>query len=643
MLFRKTLSKYLRKSKFIKKGTSVYLLRQLFIICKDNLMFKKKNGKDYIYLLTKHFSFRTIKAPDVDEREEDKVINDMQGLIDFSLERCDLEEDVDYKINILTDSFIPIENDHQLLNYTGDILYCKITEMSLRNKNNYEENYSTDKFIINSTLLCAKQNFQSQTSPKINNSFKVGDSPEQSNQKNELIGKDEKDNKPYLPQILLLHRKQIQSNADGNSTSSINCSKTMSMNKEPSMIFTQKQSSNQIINRKPIRELRGKEAKPFYLKIHQVFPQSSSTNDLSIIPTKLFPIRGRMTQKRMKRSQSTGSYNISKLEYSSSSPNITKILNPYAFLTHNTKKQKEDENVELLKSFLLSKSSFDLLANRTKDMIREHDNDQIKEEYTGFLLELRQAVLQLLNNIISDSMISIYPKYDSLLNYNSSFEKEFPFNQCIKEYILYCYLSDFCLNQKENLLNAFNNQEHIKINDIIKCINDIKEELRRVVHNPNEISIFLKKKAKDMSLMLNSVFFEIFVLCADFFNGNQSSFAEQILLILEVDEQSKTISYNSFTNYYLYFRCYDLVTNEQKFQFIKKILTLVYGKETYNEKLNDYTNFQIEIRRILNIDELTMKCFKKEFSFINNIEIVKRYSKIDTIYSNMVNYFTYQH
>ena len=639
MLFRKTLSKYLRKSKFIKQGTSVYLLRQLFIICKDNLMIKKKNAKDYIYLLTKNFSFRTIKAPDVNEREENKVINDMQSLIDFSLAKCDLEENVDYKINILNENFIPIENDNQLLNYTGDILYCKITEVSTRNKNNYEENYSTDKFIINSTLLCAKQNFQSQTSPKMNNSYKALD---QSEQKNEKIGNDDKDNKPYLPQILLLHRKQIQTNLDGNSTSSINYSKTMSMNKEPSMMYTNKPPIKTIINPKPIRELR-KESKPIYFKIHQVFPQSSSTNDLSIIPTKIFPIRGRMTQKRIKRSQSTGNYNISQLEYSSSSPNITKMLNPYAFITHRTNKQKEDEKVEYLKSFLLSKSSFDILENRTKDIIREHDNDVIKQEYTGFLLELRQAVLQLLNNIVSDSMVLIYPKYDSLLNYNSSYEKEFPFNQCIKEYILYCYLSDFCLKQKENILNAFNNQEQIKMNDIIKCINDIKEELRRVVHNPNELSIFLKNKAKDMSLILNSVFFEIFVLCADFFNGNQSSFAEQILLILEVDDQSKTISYNSFTNYYLYFRCYDLVTNEQKFQFIKKILTLVYGKETYNEKLNNYSNFQIEIRRILNIDELTMKCFKKEFSYINNIDIAKRYSKIDTIYANMVNYFTYQH
>ena len=81
-------------------------------------MIKKKNAKDYIYLLTKNFSFRTIKAPDVDEREENKVINDMQSLIDFSLAKCDLEENVDYKINILNENFIPIENDNQLLNYT---------------------------------------------------------------------------------------------------------------------------------------------------------------------------------------------------------------------------------------------------------------------------------------------------------------------------------------------------------------------------------------------------------------------------------------------------------------------------------------------------------------------------------------------
>ena len=154
------------------------------------------------------------------------------------------------------------------------------------------------------------------------------------------------------------------------------------------------------------------------------------------------------------------------------------------------------------------------------------------------------------------------------------------------------------------------------------------------------ISIFWESSFFGSSV-LNSSFFEVFVLCADYFNGNQRDFADNILLVLEVDEQRRTISYDLFSKYYLYFRCYDLVTNEQKFNFVKKLLNLVYGKEIFMKK--QLSNLQIEIRTILNIDELTMKFFTKKLIFSNSVEINKGYNKIDLIYLNMINYFTYQH
>ena len=73
---------------------------------------------------------------------------------------------------------------------------------------------------------------------------------------------------------------------------------------------------------------KNEEVKP--LNIHKIFPSSFSSTSLSIIPSKKFPIRGRMVQKRFKRASSTNdlSENLSETSKNKKA-NLSHVFNPY--------------------------------------------------------------------------------------------------------------------------------------------------------------------------------------------------------------------------------------------------------------------------------------------------------------------------
>jgi hypothetical protein len=139
---------------------------------------------------------------------------------------------------------------------------------------------------------------------------------------------------------------------------------------------------------------------------------------------------------------------------------------------------------------------------------------------------------------------------------------------------------------------------------------------------------------------MNTSFFEVFILCADYFNGYQNLISKIVLQIIGVG--CNTISYELFSCYYLYFRCFDLVTNEQKFQFVKKIVNLVKDR-MISIKNDTLLNMQIELRNILDIDEYTLSIFESGDIRYSKMDLARRYAKIDLIYLKLVNYFTYQH
>ena len=133
MLLNKNLFLYSKVPKFVHSGRFIYLLRKLFIICKEHLLIAKNDNKELIYILTKSSLVRNLKTPEYDKYKRINLINDFQSLIEISISKCYLVENIDYKINILDVNYIPIENDSQLLSYNGQIIYCKITEVEERN------------------------------------------------------------------------------------------------------------------------------------------------------------------------------------------------------------------------------------------------------------------------------------------------------------------------------------------------------------------------------------------------------------------------------------------------------------------------------------------------------------------------------
>ena len=380
------------------------------------------------------------------------------------------------------------------------------------------------------------------------------------------------------------------------------------------------------------------------------------------IATKLFPIRGRLrlNKRLLKKSSSLPLIHNNSLTPNNNISNNNNELPPFLLKPHihihgNDLELNEEDKINLIKTFLLSKnnSPSHYPSNTYTERIKEHINENIKNEYTEFLLELRQCVLRNIHNIITDSVISSSPNMNSSLQYIKEYQSSFPFKQCIKEFILYSYLSSFCKCNINELFqnisynnNDENNNNNTKTNDkneIINSIQNMKKHLETIIehsHKNKTTDILTYCRSHKDEIVMNTSFFEVFILCADYFNGYQNLISKIVLQIIGVG--CNTISYELFSCYYLYFRCFDLVTNEQKFQFVKKIVNLVKDR-MISIKSDTLLNMQIELRNILDIDEYTLSIFESGDIRYSKMDLARRYAKIDLIYLKLVNYFTYQH
>ena len=169
------------------------------------------------------------------------------------------------------------------------------------------------------------------------------------------------------------------------------------------------------------------------------------------------------------------------------------------------------------------------------------------------------------------------------------------------------------------------------------------EEIERIKDNIDLIEKYLIECNKKNDIFIDMIFFEVFILCSDFFNGIQNEIGNLILSVLQVNLTTKKISYSKFSEYFYFFRLSDFVSNEEKTDFIKKLLTLLEGKGIYGQKLfNDDNEIKFNFRKIFRITEKLNLEFLNEFNLSKTKKSIRKYTKIDSIYEDIINYFTYQ-
>ena len=112
--------------KFVRIGRFLYLLRNIYLISKGKLLLKTETTGTKAYVLNTALVNRNKRA--LEPEDGSIILNDINSLIEYSLEFCKLVEGIEYKVNVFDDVYHNIENDKQLLNYNGSVLYVKISE-----------------------------------------------------------------------------------------------------------------------------------------------------------------------------------------------------------------------------------------------------------------------------------------------------------------------------------------------------------------------------------------------------------------------------------------------------------------------------------------------------------------------------------
>ena len=594
------------KPQFIKKGSLIYSLKTIHLLTKKELIDNNLNFTKEIYILTKYKENKNIiKSTPINE---DILINNIKELIEFVISLTKLKNINKYKINIYSENLLIIESDNQLLSNKKNILYIKISEIVSRKP---------------------KKNELNQTDIRNNDN-------ETSNNENSTLNSNLKlYNKTSFTQLFFNRKKNT------NYFSYINLLPSTKREFRNYQLYKTKNNSLDSTSfKKP--QMKNKSIStntcsiPFF-KVNQNY-LNESINLSSILnnkrPSNYFPLRGKFhIFKTKKKSNSVILSNnlLSKNEH------INELKLNYEKDEEEKKnisfKNELSKKIQIINKFFIS----DKLTNRKKKIIiikkKSNEFRDLLEKYKLFLNELRDIILNHLDEIITDYNLEFYNKFCDTLKYNPKYKENFPYKRCMKEFILYSYLNEYSFSNFSEIMVNLMNKCEISNKDFINYFDVLINELKYIRNKQEKIYnfIFIEKSFNSMNISI--IFFEICILCINYFNPLQNKIADFILLVLNLDKNYFFINYKQFYEYYFYFKCNFLVSNEEKFIFVKSILNTLEQKTIKKDyKLN------LKIREIFGIDERLKSIIKgfDKYGKINN------YMIINSVFLRIINYFTYK-
>ncbi len=593
------------KPQFIKKGSSIYSLKTIHLLTKKELIDNNLKFTKDIYILTKYKEHKNIiKSTPI---KDEILINNLKELIEFVISLTKLKNINKYKINIYSENLLIIENDNQLLSNKTNIFYIKINEIVPRK---------------------SKKNELNQTDIKNNDN-------ETSNNENSTLNSNLKlYNKTSCTQLFFNKKK------NSNFFSYINLlPSTKREYRNYKLYKTKNNSLDSYSFKKP--EMKNKSIStnisniPFFKVNHNYLNESINLSSITNKrPSNNFPLRG---QYHIFKSKKKSNSAIFSSNIFSKNENLNELKLNYEKVEEEKKnisfKKELSKKMKIIKKFFIS----DKLTNKRKKIIivkkKSNDFKELLEKYKLFLNELRDLILNHLDEIITDYNLEFYNKFCDTLKYNPKYKENFPYKRCMKEFILYSYLNEYSFsNFSEIMVNLINKCE-ISNKDFIVYFDLLINELKCIKKKQEKIYnfIFIEKSFNSMNISI--IFFEICILCTNYFNPLQSKIADFILLVFNLDKNYFFINYKQFYEYYFYFKCNFLVSNEEKLILIKSILNNLEQKIIKKDyKLN------LKIREIFGIDERLKSIIKgfDNYGKINNFMI------INSVFLKVINYFTYK-
>ena len=560
------------KPKIIKNGKFIFLLKKLYLIFPKEINNNNFIENEYeIFTLTKLFEFKNLnKIPN--SNENFILIKNIQNIFNFIYNLFNFRKKENYKINLFTENFQNLENDNQLFFYKNNIIYAKINKLfnnfHIKIYENHKNQLKNNQINYNENYF-VKNYYKFIKNKKISNSFIINNS--------NFFKQNDKNKKFNNIQSIFQSKNSIKKINKSCSTMDLNNyieNNNKNNNKNNNNFIKINKNNNNFFSKKKFLNLKKYNNNNFFKTFNLSFQK-----------------------------------NLNKIEYFSKFSNKNKSTN------------YKNKSLIKIKKFLFPNFLF---KEETKQ--NEKIKNKIKEEYLILILFLRKN-LKNIDNLIKNENFINENLFLTDLNFNKKYEKFFPFKNCIKEFIFYSFINENC-DELLKIIYNLNDENNFEKNEINENFNKIKTKIIDLINNENLLNNFINKKLKTKEIKISKKFFEIFILCSNYFDGIQSKISHIFLIIFNIDN---FVNFSNFCYYYLYFKNSNLLTNENKILFVKKFFNLFKINKNSNENLNT------EIIKLFKIENKLFNFLLFENNFINDNE--KLNIKIINIFNKIINYF----
>ena len=298
--------------------------------------------------------------------------------------------------------------------------------------------------------------------------------------------------------------------------------------------------------------------------------------------------------------------------------------------TERKKKQylKEQQNLKIIHNFLSKPSIITKTKNYFYDDIKENLYNGIKNIFNNFRSELKDISCKL-DEFISDKEIEIYTQ-----DLETAFKvMGIDLLYCLKEYCLYSYFDKYIKKNYPSFIEYLLNDPKESSEEISKILNSLINHIHKLQTEERFNLIEYVRALKSIkNCKLSSDFFEIFVLCPNYFEFTKRQITKKIVLVLEIDSVTNNVSPENFMNYYYIFRFGHLVKLEKKLIFITKLLHMIEGKGgPLHEKIIS------DVQYLFKIDNRTKQILLgRPYEIRLNFHMIL---KINQIFNSIVRYF----
>ena len=301
-------------------------------------------------------------------------------------------------------------------------------------------------------------------------------------------------------------------------------------------------------------------------------------------------------------------------------------------LIDNEKKTKDilanQQSVKIIQNFLLRPSIITLTKNNFYDPKQSRFNI-VKNIYNEFKNELKNISYKL-NNYVANKEIEIY------LNEIDTIFKSMGIDliYCLKEYCLYSYFDKYIKDNYPTIIENFLYDSNVTATQISEVLNSLMIHIHKFKHEERfNLVDYVRSLRTLKNCKLSSDFFEIFVLCPNYFELTKREVTKKISMVLEIDCVTNNVTVENFINYYYIFRYGHLVKLEKKLLFINKLLHMIEGKGgPLQEKIFS------DIQYLFRIDNRTKQMllgrpYEIKINFHTTL-------KVNQIFNSIIDYFT---